>query len=411
MVSCGVVVTEPAEVGVIAEAIAGASLAAFDLEFLTADRLIPTLCVVQVSWSSDPLDAPVEDFVATLPEVRVIDALAVDVRVVFEALAAHPNTVVHAARQDLGIVGRLGIAMPNVIDTQVMAAFAGIGDQVGLGALTSELLGVTLAKEHQWTDWARRPLSEAQLAYARADVLHLPAIYRMLVAKLGERLPWARAESREIASDALAAATLAPEDAWRSLGGLRGLDPLALAIVRDLAAWRLRVATELDKPLGWVLPEKLILDLAKGRPSDPDVLRSFKGLPQPARQRAHELVERITAASPLAEATRPAARAPSARAQRWAELLLAIVQLASERSGVSARLLATRGDAEEAARRIDEHGLEAARDLPAFSTWRRDVIGVLWEGWLTGKLGIAGSLDSPSGIALEASAQDQPTQK
>jgi ribonuclease D len=400
VVSCGVVVTEPAEVGAIAEAIAGASLAAFDLEFLTADRLIPTLCVVQVSWVSEPLDAPVEDFVAAKTEVRVIDALAVDTRPIFEALAAHPTTVVHAARQDLGIVGRFGIAMPNIVDTQVMAAFAGIGDQVGLGALTTELLGLSLQKEQQFTDWARRPLSDAQLAYARADVIHLPAIYRKLSARLGERLTWARAESTEIASDALAAARLVPEDAWRNLGGLRGLEPMAMAVVRELAAWRLRVATELDKPLGWIMPEKLILDLAKGRPSDVDVLKSMKGVPQPARQRADELIDVIAAAQPIVDEVKAVMRAPSARAQRWADLLFSIVQIAAERSGVSGRLLATRGDAEEAARVIDEQGLEAARSLPAFSTWRREVIGALWEGWLTGKLGITGDVASPSGITL-----------
>ncbi|MBA2543904.1 MAG: HRDC domain-containing protein, partial [Deltaproteobacteria bacterium] len=271
------VVTEPAEVGAIAKSIADSSLAAFDLEFLTADRLVPTLCVIQVSWVSAPLDAPVEEFVSAEPEVRILDALAIDATPVFAALAAHPCTVVHAARQDLGIVGRFGIAMPNIVDTQVMAAFAGIGDQVGLGLLTSELLGVALAKEQQWTDWAKRPLSPAQLAYAAADVQHLPAIYAKLAARLGDRMPWARAESGVIAADALAAATLAPEDAWRSINGLRGLDPLGLAVVRALAAWRFRVANDLDKPLGWVLPEKLVIDLARHRPDDGDKIRSLKG--------------------------------------------------------------------------------------------------------------------------------------
>ncbi len=399
MVSCSVVVTEPAEVGAIAEAIAGATLAAFDLEFLTADRLVPTLCVVQVSWVSERLDAPVDAFVAAIPEVRVIDALAVDPRPIFEALAAHPNTLVHAARQDVGIVARLGIAMPDVLDTQVMAAFAGIGDQVGLGALTQELLGVTLAKEQQWTDWAKRPLSDAQLAYAIADVQHLPAIYAKLVARLGERLTWARAESGVIAGDALAAARLAPEDAWRSLGGLRGLDPKALAVVRDLAAWRFRLATELDKPLGWILPEKLIIDFARHRTDDPEKVRSWKGLPQPARQRVDEIVDIIAAAKPATESPF-LSRGTSARAQRWSEMLVAIVQITSEESGVTSRLLATRGDAEELARIVDEQGIEAARALPAFATWRHELIGKRWEAWLGGSLGLAGDPTSPSGLRL-----------
>ncbi len=399
MVSCSVLVTEAAEVAAICDAISGASLAAFDLEFLTADRLIPRLCVVQVAWLTVPLDAPLGEIVATTAEVRLIDALAVDPRPVFEALAAHPRPVVHAGRQDLAIIARLGIAMPAVIDTQVMAAFAGLGDQLGLGALTQEVLGFPLAKEQQWTDWAKRPLSDAQLAYALADVSHLHVLYAKLVAKLGPRLTWALAETRVVAADALAAATLGPEEAWRGIGGLRGLDPLALAVVHELAAWRFRVAHELDKPLGWVLTEKLVIDLARTRPTEPGKLLALKGLPQPARQRVEEIVEIIGSAKAL-EGGVVMAKGVSTRAQRWSELLFAIVQLASEQSGVTSRLLATRSDAEEAARLIDEQGLEAARSLPAFSTWRYEVVGRLWEGWLTGAMGIVGDPATNVGMRL-----------
>jgi len=345
------------------------------------------------------LDAPLGAIVAATPEVRVIDALAVDPRPVFAALAAHPRTIVHAARQDLSIIGRSGLAMPRVIDTQVMAAFAGLGDQLGLGALTSELLGFPLAKEQQWTDWAKRPLSEAQLAYAIADVSHLHAIYAKLVGKLGPRLPWALAESSLIAADALAAATQVPEDAWKNIGGLRGLDPLALAVVRELAAWRFRVAHELDKPLGWVLPEKLVIDLARSRPTDPDKVHAVRGLPQLARQRVEQILDAIASAKPTTESP-IMARGMSARAQRWAEMLFAIVQLTSEETGVTSRLLATRSDAEELARVVDEHGIEAARGLPAFATWRHDLIGKRWEGWLAGSLGLAGDPTSASGLRL-----------
>jgi hypothetical protein len=68
------------EIESIAERIAAAPLVAFDLEFLTADRLIPVLCVLQVSWVSVELDAGTDAIVAAVPEIRVIDAQAVDVR-------------------------------------------------------------------------------------------------------------------------------------------------------------------------------------------------------------------------------------------------------------------------------------------------------------------------------------------
>jgi ribonuclease D len=99
---------------------------------------------------------------------------------------------------------------------------------------------------------------------------------------------------------------------------------------------------------------------------------------------------------PVPAAWRPA----SPRAQRWAEVLVAIAQIASERTGVAARLLATRADAEELARAVDERGLDAARELPALATWRREVLGALWIGWLTGALALIGDTTAPSGLEL-----------
>lgn len=396
-------VAEPAEVAAIARAIAGAPLATFDLEFLAQDRLIPTLCLIQVSWlpAHVRLDVPDAVIVATPPEVAIVDPMAVDVRPIVEALAQHACVIAHAPRQDLALIAnRFGITMPAVIDTQIMAAFAGIGDQVGLANLANELLGLSLGKELQWTDWGRRPLSDAQLEYADSDVRHLPAIFALLRARLGERFPWARAESSLVAADALAATQVTPETAWRNLGGLRGLDLQALAAVIELAAWRQRAAMDLDRPLGQVLNEKVMIDLARQRPRNATLIRGVKGISPIAKQRAEEIVEAISAARPDAVPALTLGRAPSHRAQRWGEMLLAIVQLIGDQTGVAARLLATRSDAEEFARAFDERGLDGVQTLPALATWRHEVLGTVWVGWLTGKLAIVGDPVAPSGIAL-----------
>lgn len=393
-------VVEQDAVATIATALSEAPLVAFDLEFLAQDRLVPTLCLLQVAWH-DGLDA------ATGPDVALVDPLAVDVAPIVAALAAHPCAVVHAGRQDLQLLAaRFGVTMPAIVDTQVMAAFAGIGDQVGFATLANELLGTSLGKELQWTDWGRRPLSDAQIAYADADVRHLPAIYLQLAARLGPRLAWARAESALVAADALAATQVTPETAWRAVS-VRGLDAPALAAVVALAAWRFRVAVELDKPIGQVLNEKVLLDIARQRPGDEDTLRSMKGISPVARKRAPDIVGVLEDAAPVALPERTMARAPSPRAQRWAELLISIVQLVAEQTGVAARLLATRADAEELARAVDERGLDAAHALPALTTWRRDVLGTVWLGWLTGKLALVGDATKPGGLAL---VQLQPTQ-
>lgn len=389
-------------VAAIAASIEASPLVAFDLEFLSQDRLTPVLCLVQVAWLEHVrLDAPVGAIVAAPPIVRLIDPLAVDVAPVVQALAAHPCVVAHAPRQDLAILaGRFGTAMPGIVDTQVMAAFAGIGDQIGFAALANELLGLALGKEQQWTDWAARPLSDAQLAYADADVRHLPAIYAKLVARLGDRVSWVRAESAVVAAEAASAAGVTPETAWRTVSGLRGLDVGTLAAVIELAAWRQRVCIELDRPLGQVLHDRLVLALARQRPSSVAAIRSTKGMSGIARQRAGEIAAALAAATPGAVPAIAAARPPSQRAQRWTEMLLAIVQLVADQSGVAARLLATRADAEEFARTVDERGLAAAGELSAMSSWRRDVLGQAWIGWLTGELVLIGDLDAPHGVRL-----------
>jgi ribonuclease D len=419
-----VLVTDPDEVAAIAERIGRAPLAAFDVEFVSQDRLVPTLCVVQVAWLGEhaDLDAPVEKIVALEPEVRLIDALATDVGPVVRALAAHPLVVAHAARQDLGLFAqRFGATLPGLVDTQLMAAFTGLGDQVGLAALAAEVVGVQMGKEQQWTDWQRRPLTDAQLAYAVADVRYLHAIYARLAARLGPRVTWVREESRQVGADATAAAAVTPETAWQQIGGARGLDSPAQTALIALAAWRHRTAVEMDRPLGQVLADKVLLELARYRPSNPGGVRAVKGMSPIAKTRAEEIVRAMAEAkTALAEARavivseadteaaqaategkgKPTWRAASVRAQRWSEMLIAIVQLIADESGIAARLLGTRADAEEAARTVDSKGIDAARHLPAFSSWRRAVIGDVWEGWLAGRIAIVGDAAAPHGIRL-----------
>src|SRR6185436_15963816 len=177
-------------------------------------------------------------------------------------------------------------------------------------------------------------------------------------------------------------------------------DAATLAAAVELAAWRQRVCIELDRPLGQVLHDKALLELARRRPSNVAAIRSTKAMSGIARQRADEVAAALAAARPGAVSVLAAARPPSQRAQRWSEMLLAIVQLTADDSGVAARLLATRADAEEFARTADERGLAAVEALPALATWRREVLGRAWLGWLTGELVLVGDTGMPHGVRL-----------
>ena len=168
-----------------------------------------------------------------------------------------------------------------------------------------------------------------------------------------------------------------------------------------MAAWRQRVAVELDRPLGQVLNDKSLVDLARTRPDSVAELRGTKGLAPLARTRGDELHAVLLAAKAEDAPSLTASRAPSLRAQRWAEISIAIAQLVAEQIGVAARLLATRSDAEEVARVVDERGLEAAATLPVFTTWRSEVLGTVWSGWLRGEVALVGDIDAPHGLRLQ----------
>ena len=405
------VVSAAADIAEVAAALAAAPLVAFDLEFDSRETRIPVLCLVQVSWVTDTpgpgRDAPDEARVATIcvtpPQIALLDPLVpgCDLAPVMAALAAHPRVVAHAPRQDLGIIaaryGAACAAMPGLVDTQLMAALAGLGEQIGLGALAAEMLGVVLDKEQQFTAWQQRPLTDAQLAYAAADVRYLPALYAKLALRLGPRLAWARAETAVIAADAVAAQAPDLAEAWRDVSGLRGFDAQAMGEVAALAAWRVRESIALDRPVGQVLSDKAVVEIVRSGARDAEAIVRVRGVSTLAQARAAELAAAMGTAAPLPVGR---ARATSPRAQRWTDVLLAIAQLVAEQAGLATRLLATRADAERFARTVDEQGLAAAADLPALATWRRELLGAAWEGFITGRLALVGDVGAPAGILL-----------
>jgi ribonuclease D len=387
-------VSEPPEVASLAVALAGSAEVGFDCEFLSQDRLVPQLCLLQLVFEEQGVQ-----------QIAMVDCLAVDVRPLAEALAAHPRPIAHAPRQDLQLLAiRFGVEVPQVFDLQTAAAFLGLGDQLGYAKLVAALLGFDLAKDLQWTDWARRPLSAAQLAYAAADVEHLLPLYRALVTRLGPRTGWALDESRRLAEVARQAAELREEDAWEAVSGSGALPPRALAAVVELAGWRLRMARELDLPLGHVISDKKIVELARRPPRDLEALRR-RVESAAARERTDELMGLFD----RAERNEPPPRSPRRgplprRAEAWVSGLLLIVELVSGQEQIAPRLLATRAEVEALARAFDARGDLGIADHPAMNGWRRALIGELCAGWLRGELAIVtdGSNDLDNGAVAPA---------
>ena len=95
----------------------------------------------------------------------------------------------------------------------------GYGDSVGYEQLANDLAKARIDKSSRFTDWSRRPLNEAQLVYAEADVTHLRDIYLALKADLEEtgRESWVAEEMAVLNSPATY--EVKPENAWQRLKG------------------------------------------------------------------------------------------------------------------------------------------------------------------------------------------------
>src|SRR6266849_10735335 len=147
-----------------------------DTEFQRETTYYPKLCIAQI---------------ASRDEAVVIDALADDIDLAsFYALMANEQVikVFHAARQDIEICWHEAEVIPTpLVDTQVAAMVLGYGDSISYEQLVQRITGDSLDKSHRFTDWTRRPLAEAQLAYAVSDVTHLRDVYHALVQDLGRR--------------------------------------------------------------------------------------------------------------------------------------------------------------------------------------------------------------------------------
>lgn len=198
----------------------------------------------------------------------VVDPFAVDVRPLGEALARR-EVVLHGADYDVRCLKReFGWTLPRLFDT--MAASRRLGaTRLGLAALVESHCGVRLAKDHQRSDWGRRPLSAEQVRYAALDTHFLLRIHQRLRAELETRglAEAARREFEQIAAVEPRPRVFDPEG-WRRLQGGRGLDQAGREVLRALWIAREKRASEIDRPPFKVLGEHAMVEIARTRPAD-----------------------------------------------------------------------------------------------------------------------------------------------
>lgn len=238
-----------------------------DTEFIRERTYYPILALVQMSW----LDrTPVLIDPLKITDWKPLHRILLDPKVV---------KIFHAGRQDLEIFYQQMNDMPvNLFDSQIAASMCGFGDQVGYSALVERLTGVQLVKGSSYTNWLQRPLSEAQLSYARDDVLYLPALYRRLVkiATDKKRLDWVTMEMTSQLNRKLFEPE--PSELWRKVKRVNSLRSRNLPVIQDLTLWRYDLARLLDKPLRYVLSDEVLVELAKVEQLTLEQLRTRRGI-------------------------------------------------------------------------------------------------------------------------------------
>src|SRR3954453_20085071 len=334
-----------------------------DTEFMAEGRYRPLLCLVQIAVAGegavlDPLDG-----LDPGPLAEVLADPAIEI-------------VLHAGRQDVAILRReWKTTFTHVFDTQVAAGFAGFSAQAGYNGLLHDVLRIRLPKTASFTRWDARPLTEEQMSYARGDVEHLMPladdIQELLIAR--GRLEWAREECVAIAE---ATDERDPDEVWRRLPRVSGLDPRERAVAQALASWRERTAAKEDRPVGAVLRAPTVVELAKRQPTSRRDLAQIRGItPDVVRRRGDDVMAAIQAgleAEPirLEEGDRSATEAVDGPTIALAGSL---GRARAQEAGLAYELIAARADLSPVVVAARRGGPEP--DVRTLRGWRRELVG------------------------------------
>ncbi len=352
-------VTNTEQLAALCDRLAKHPFVTVDTEFLRETTFWPKVCVIQL---------------ASPDEAAAIDTLAegLDLTPFLDLMANEAVVkVFHAARQDVEIVWRLARLIPTpLFDTQVAAMVCGYGEQVSYVELVKGITRVNLDKSSRFTDWSRRPLSEAQINYAIADVTYLRDIYLHLRTRLerSKRLDWLVDEMQTLTSPRTYEQH--PEDAWERLRH-RARKPRDLAVLMELAAWRETEAQSRDVPRSRVLKDDVLLEVAQAAPRAAEALANLRAFPR-GMERSRAGVD-ILAAIERGLVRNPATLPHLERERRGnngatVELLKVLLRQVAEETGVAAKMIATVDDLEAIAS-------DDAADVAALRGWRRAIFG------------------------------------
>lgn len=335
-----------------------------DTEFLRERTYYSKLCLIQMAFPGDgETDAVLIDPLSDGLSLEPLYTLFRDETVV---------KVFHAARQDLEIFWVDAHVFPKpLFDTQVAAMVCGFGDQVGYETLVRKIVKEGVDKSSRFTDWSRRPLSEAQQVYALADVTHLRQVYEFLAADLERsgRSHWVAEELQVLTHSSTY--DIQPKDAWMRVKS-RTSSGKFLAVLRELAAFREEYAQTNNVPRNRVFKDDALVELASTKPRTGADLGGSRLLLREARKGAiaDGILQAVTKGINC-----PADKHPKVDRSRekmqvnpaLADLLRVLLKAKTESAGVAAKLIAPSADLDAIA--------AGERDVAALTGWRHEVFG------------------------------------
>ncbi|MDH3693384.1 MAG: ribonuclease D [Gammaproteobacteria bacterium] len=355
--SAPVLISDTASLADACKTLSKQGVVALDTEFVRVDTYYPKLCLLQLA-------AP--------KKIVLVDPLAVESLEPLRNMLLDPDVVkvLHAARQDFEVLYQIFGDLPQpVFDTQIGAAFRGLGDQLGYAYLVEQICGVTLSKSQTRTDWCARPLQEKQIAYAADDVRYLYELFLNLSGRLKRDglSDWADEEMKSLLS--VENYQTNPETAYLRIGAGKSLSPRNQHVLWALADWRERRAQQKNLPREWVVKERVLVEIAKRLPADKASLTAINGIGSKTADRWSKEILLIVKANQgirNAKALWPALKRLTPGQKQITNDLFEQLQQRAAALGICASLLGPRRDISP---------LVTGDDSPLLHGWRYQAVG------------------------------------
>ena len=342
----------------------------FDTEFISEGRYEPELCLVQLSTPED---------------IFVVDPIAfAGLGPLWELLVAPGRELVTvAARQEVKFCAKgAGVPPAGLLDLQVAAGLLGYGYPLSHTNLCLRILNTKVNGGESFTDWRKRPLRPVQLEYAADDVRYLLAMRQKVLERAEKlhRLAWVRGECERLVKT-----VMRDDERWRISGSAR-LGRRQLGVLRELWRWRDRQAQTLNTPVGRILADPMLIEIARRAPATVEDLFSIRGLDSRGlRKNEHGVLAAVAAGRSLAETELPANERrddPPQVAVLTKLLSVAVANLAAE-ADVDTALLATTSDIQEIVRWFLDR--EASPRPEVLEGWRGEILQESLIGFLEGR--------------------------